>query len=78
MIDPINPDHYKGEVECIDAMASASSKWMNVDHFQAHCLLTAMKYLWRAPLKGDLVDNIRKAIWYLRMSIGDDPRNDRG
>ena len=38
------------------------------------CRLNAFKYLWRAENKESEVQDIEKAIWYLRMSTGDDPR----
>jgi hypothetical protein len=31
----------------------------------------ALKYISRAGRKGDLVEDVRKAIWYLKRSIGD-------
>jgi len=42
-----------------------------------YCLLNAFKYLWRCTKKHkDEKECIKKAIWYLRFSIGDDPRKD--
>jgi len=29
----------------------------------------ALKYIWRSELKGDSVENLRKANWYLRRLI---------
>ena len=73
MTDLVNsPPHYKDtDFECIDVMVSVfgtkAVKW--------YCLLNAFKYLWRCTKKHkDEVDCIKKAIWYLRFSIGDDPR----
>lgn len=73
--DPVNsPAHYTtGEIECIDAIRSK----LGEDGFRAFCQGNAMKYIWRAdqrtvPRNSD--EDIRKAIWYLRMSRGDDPR----
>jgi len=76
MTDMVNsPPHYKDtEIECIDVMVmvfgKTAVKW--------YCLLNAFKYVWRCTKKHDgETDCIAKAIWYLRFSIGDDPRNDK-
>lgn len=56
-----NPSHYKSHasgVECIQI-----TETMNF------CLGNAMKYLWRAGLKGDALEDIRKARWYLDREI---------
>lgn len=69
--DMVNsPDHYvQGNVEVIDAM---------VDQFdfatvKTHCVLNAFKYVCRFQKKGGDED-LKKAIWYLRFAVGDDPR----
>ncbi len=64
--DPVNhPDHYQGKVECIDAIEAA----LGDDGFVAHCRGTAMKYLYRAGRKGESVEDLRKAAWYLERAI---------
>ena len=70
--DPVNsPLHYKrDDVECIDAMKQTTS----AEGFEEYCRLNAFKYIWRANNKQNKEQDIKKAIWYLRMSIGDDPR----
>ena len=70
--DPVNsPLHYKrDDVECIDAMKQTTS----AEGFEEYCRLNAFKYIWRANNKSNKEQDIKKAIWYLRMSIGDDPR----
>ena len=72
--DPVNsPLHYKREgVECIDAMRQTTSE----EGFAEYCRLNAFKYIWRANNKENKEQDTKKAIWYLRMSIGDDPRED--
>ena len=76
MSDTVNqPSHYtgKGDIECIDALRSA----LGEDNFvHGFCLGNAIKYIWRAGRKGSFTEDIRKAIWYLRMAVGDDPRKD--
>jgi len=68
------PEHYSsGQIECIDAMISAFGE----EAVEAYCRVNAFKYVWRAGEKGDEEtekEDIRKAIWYLRMSVGEDPR----
>ena len=69
--DPVNlPEHYSRDdsIECIDAMAAAFGE----DEVQDYCRINAFKYVWRAHLKGKEEEDIRKAIWYLRRSIGED------
>ena len=70
--DPVNsPLHYKrDDIECIDAMKQTTSE----EGFAEYCRLNAFKYIWRANNKQNKEQDIQKAVWYLRMSIGDDPR----
>ena len=73
-VDMVNqPPHYagQGEVECIDVMRQIAPA-----AFEEHCRLTAFKYVWRANDKGDREQDLKKAVWYLRMAVGDDPRAD--
>ena len=62
MSDPVNhPAHYTAHpsgVECIDI-----TKHMNF------CLGNAIKYIWRAELKNDAIEDLRKAIVYLEFEI---------
>lgn len=61
MSDPINPPHYREHpsgVECIQV-----TEHMNF------CLGNAMKYIWRAGLKGDAIEDLKKAAWYLDREI---------
>tara|TARA_R100000773_G_scaffold19228_1_gene17345 strand:- start:99 stop:350 length:252 start_codon:yes stop_codon:yes gene_type:complete len=72
--DPvISPPHYNsGGIEALDAMVSAFGK-EKVKHY---CLANAFKYIWRCLHKNKEVEDIKKAIFYLRFAIGDDPRKD--
>ena len=60
--DPVNhPPHYTSHpsgVECVDV---AEHYGFNVGN--------AIKYLWRAGLKGDALEDLRKAEWYVRREI---------
>ncbi len=60
--DPVDhPSHYcSGDIECIDAISSA----LGHDGLIAFCRGNAIKYLWRAGLKGDMGEDLRKAAWY--------------
>ena len=60
--DPVNhPSHYcSGDIECIDAIASA----LGHDGIIDFCRGSAIKYLWRAGRKGDMGEDLRKAAWY--------------
>lgn len=66
--DPVNlPDHYtKLPVECIDV----------TEHFN-FCLGNAIKYIWRADHKGNPVQDLEKAIWYLRRELDRRERDGR-
>ena len=60
--DPVNhPAHYTAHpsgIECIDV-----TQHMNF------CVGIAMKYLWRAGLKGDAIEDLEKAVWYINCEI---------
>lgn len=65
--DPVhNPSHYvSGDVECIDAIRAA----LGHDGFVNYCRGQAIKYVWRAPLKSDHVEDLNKAAWYINRAI---------
>lgn len=60
--DPVNhPSHYTAHpsgIECIEI-----TQHMNF------CLGNAVKYIWRADLKGDSIEDLEKAVWYIRREI---------
>lgn len=62
MIDNVNhPAHYTNHpagIECIDVVEHLS---FNVGN--------AIKYLWRANLKGAHIEDLRKAVWYILREI---------
>lgn len=61
-----NPSHYaSGSIECIDAMLSAFGK----EGVMWFCHLNAFKYLWRADKKGNELEDLKKARWYLDKEI---------
>jgi hypothetical protein len=62
-IDMVNsPPHYGvvPNIECIEV----------VKHFPFQ-RGNAIKYLWRAGAKGDVVEDLKKAIWYIQSEIDD-------
>jgi len=60
--DQINhPAHYTQHpsgVECI-----------RITEHMGFCLGNAFKYIWRADLKGDAIEDLRKAAWYVQREI---------
>lgn len=58
MSDAINPDHYRAHpafsVECIQ-----------VTQYMDFVTGNACKYLWRSGRKGDALEDLAKAYWYL-------------
>ena len=65
--DAVNhPSHYAEsmppiQVECIDFSAT-----------MGFCEGNAFKYVWRAGRKGDVVEDLRKALWYLGHEVDAD------
>lgn len=58
--EPVNPKHYKaGSVDCIEALESMEQGG------SSYHLISAVKYLWRAHLKGNPIQDCQKAIWYI-------------
>ncbi len=61
MADAIDPPHYQAHpsgVECIQI-----TEHMNF------CLGNAIKYIWRAGLKNNAIEDLRKARWYIDREI---------
>lgn len=62
MSDSVNhPKHYTAHpsgVECIDI----------TEHLN-FCIGNAMKYLWRVDDKGDPIENLQKAKWYIQREL---------
>lgn len=60
--DPVNhPRHYNSHpsgIECIQI-----TRHMNF------CLGNAIKYIWRAGEKGNVVEDLEKAVWYINAEI---------
>lgn len=61
MTDAINPEHYRKHPSGVEAI--------EITEHLNFCLGNAMKYLWRAGLKGDAIEDLRKASWYIEREI---------
>lgn len=61
-----NPPHYnQSGIECIEAIFAA----LGPEGFQAYCQGNALKYLWRHKYKGNAVEDLKKAQWYINKII---------
>lgn len=60
--DAVNhPSHYVSHpsgVECIQ-----------ITEHMGFCLGNALKYIWRADLKNDAIEDLRKAVWYIEREL---------
>jgi predicted HTH transcriptional regulator len=67
--DPVNsPEHYTfGGIECIDYIEAKQLGYLRGN---------AIKYISRAKLKGNLIEDIEKAIWYLQRYVEKERRNE--
>lgn len=63
-MDKINPNHYKGEIECIDAIKSSMTR----EAFNGYLKGNVLKYMWRYEKKNKIED-LQKAQWYLNKLI---------
>jgi hypothetical protein len=62
MVDNVNnPAHYNAHPSGVECVTIAEHFTFNVGN--------AVKYLWRAGLKGDAIEDLRKAEWYIRREI---------
>lgn len=60
--DAVNhPDHYTAHPSGVECITITEHMSFNVGN--------AMKYLWRADLKGSTVQDLRKAAWYVQREI---------
>ena len=61
-----NPSHYNtGDIECIEAIQAS----MTTRQFQGYLKGNVMKYIWRHEYKGKMLNDLRKANWYLNKLI---------
>lgn len=56
-----HPAHYnQGDIECIDVIEMLGLNF---------ALGSALKYIWRADQKGNPIEDLEKAVWYLQREI---------
>lgn len=69
MSDPINhPEHYTSSgAHCPDC--GRTIECIDVTEHMGFLRGNAIKYLWRAGLKGDALEDLRKARWYVDRAI---------
>ena len=67
-MDPVNhPEHYTyGQIETIDYMMQVATLYPG---HQAVLVGNVIKYISRAPLKGDKEKDLKKAQWYLNKLV---------
>lgn len=56
-----HPRHYTAHPSGIECITVAEHMGFNLGN--------AMKYIWRADLKGDALEDLRKAAWYMNREI---------
>ena len=56
-----HPPHYNSHPSGVEAI--------QITEHMNFCLGNAMKYLWRADLKDDALEDLRKARWYIDREI---------
>jgi hypothetical protein len=62
MQDPVNhPKHYTSHPSGVDCIQITEHMGFNLGN--------AIKYIWRADLKSDAIEDLRKAEWYIRREI---------
>lgn len=62
MSDPVNhPKHYTSHPSGIEAIQITEHMGFNLG--------SCLKYIWRADLKNDAIEDLRKAAWFLDREI---------
>jgi len=56
-----NPKHYTSHPSGVDCIQITEHMGFNLGN--------AIKYIWRADLKDDAIEDLRKAEWYIRREI---------
>jgi tRNA U34 2-thiouridine synthase MnmA/TrmU len=61
--DPVNhPKHYTGHPSGVECITITEHMGFNLGN--------AVKYVWRADLKNDAIEDLKKAVWYINREIG--------
>ena len=62
MNDPVNhPKHYTNDPSGIECIQITEHMGFNLGN--------AIKYIWRADLKADAIEDMKKAVWYIQREI---------
>lgn len=62
MSDQVNhPSHYNAHPSGVECITVVESMGFNLGN--------AIKYIWRADLKGDAIEDLKKAAWYIDREI---------
>ena len=61
MTDAINPSHYQDHASGIQCI--------QITEHMNFCLGNAIKYIWRAGLKNNAIEDLEKARWYIDREI---------
>jgi hypothetical protein len=66
--DPVNhPSHYTSSpAHC---GCGACVECIQITEHMGFCLGNAIKYIWRADLKDDAIEDLKKAAWYINREI---------
>lgn len=67
--DTVNhPAHYQTErFECVDVMEDVTDRYQ--DGSVASCISHALTYLWRAPVCGNLIEDLEKCGWWVMRAV---------
>lgn len=68
MNDPVNhPKHYTSSPASCEC--GRGVECITITEHMNFCLGNALKYLWRADLKGNATEDLKKAAWYINREI---------
>ena len=68
MKDQVNhPPHYTSHPACCEC--GRGIECIQITEHMGFCLGNAVKYIWRADLKGDAIQDLEKARWYIDREI---------
>jgi hypothetical protein len=69
MSDPVNrPTHYTSSDACCPECGKRI-ECIDVAQHMNFCIGNAVKYLWRVDLKGNAIEDLQKAVWYINQEI---------
>jgi len=72
-VDAINPNHYRDNIECIDAIRAQ----LTDEEWRGYLRGQIAKYNWRIGRKDAAEQDAQKLLWYASFLAGVDPRENR-